>query len=76
MPHFLRIISILHNMSFKDAPVLAPTFAIEFPMTIETIGCSIGHIKCVVSVVVREETLPAEGQQRGKPTQPLIVLDL
>ena len=66
--------SILHDVSFKDAPVLAPTLVIKFPLCVETFGSGISHIQSVMCVVVGKETLSAKSQQTVYLTQPLIQL--
>src|SRR5262245_42136128 len=66
--------SIFHDVSFKDAPVLAPTIVIEFSFGVETFGGRIGHIQSVMRIVMREESLAAEAEQTVYLAQPLIQL--
>src|SRR5262249_61093760 len=63
---------VFYNVGFEYAPKLAPLVPIKNSALFEAFGGSISHVKCVVRVVVNEQTLPAESQQSLDFLEPLI----
>ena len=67
-------ISILHHVGLEDAPERFPALAIEAPVGSEAVGSGICHVKGMMGVVVREETLTTEREQI--PDRVEILVDL
>src|ERR1035438_3895242 len=59
-------------MLLEVLPVRSPALPLKFSLATDTVHSTIGHVESVMRVVMREESLAAEGNQVFKTADPVI----
>src|SRR5579884_3928915 len=58
-----NLISVFDHVGREDLAVRSPAVAREVAGRVEAVGRAVRHVERVMGVIVREETLSAEGEQ-------------